>query len=65
VARLQEAPVLESTVELKAADGPMPVFVVHPERYGPHPVALVLMDGLGMRETPAVARDLPRAELQR
>jgi carboxymethylenebutenolidase len=28
----------------------MPVFVVHPERHGPHPVVLVMMDGLGMRE---------------
>ena len=41
---------LERTLKLDAPDGSMPVFVVHPERHGPHPVALVMMDGLGMRE---------------
>jgi carboxymethylenebutenolidase len=42
--------VQENTLALRAADGSMPVFVVHPERHGPHPVVLVMMDGLGMRE---------------
>jgi carboxymethylenebutenolidase len=41
---------LESIVKLQTPDGTMPVFSVHPERHGPHPVALVMMDGLGMRE---------------
>jgi carboxymethylenebutenolidase len=42
--------VLERTLVLKTPDGEMPTFIVHPERHGPHPVVLVVMDGLGMRE---------------
>jgi carboxymethylenebutenolidase len=41
---------LERTLSLQAPEGSMPTFVVHPERHGPHPIVLVMMDGLGMRE---------------
>ena len=41
---------LERTLTLQTPDGRMPTFVVHPERDGPHPVVLLMMDGLGMRE---------------
>lgn len=35
---------------IATGDGTMPTFVVHPERGGPHPVVLFLMDAPGMRE---------------
>lgn len=41
---------LERTLALRTSEGSMPTFLVHPERHGPHPVVLVMMDGLGMRE---------------
>ncbi len=41
---------IERTVPIATGDGSMPTFVVHPERNGPHPVILFLMDAPGMRE---------------
>jgi carboxymethylenebutenolidase len=41
---------IERTESLKTADGSMCVFVAHPDGAGPFPVAIQLMDGLGMRE---------------
>lgn len=41
---------IEKTVAVTTADGSMETFVVHPERHGPHPVVLFLMDAPGMRE---------------
>lgn len=44
------AAMIERTVDIDTADGAMATFVVHPERGGPHPVVLFLMDAPGMRE---------------
>ena len=41
---------IEQTVEIPTPAGAIPSFIVHPERDGPHPVVLVLMDGSGVRE---------------
>lgn len=41
---------IEQFVDIKTPDGTMTTFVVHPEREGPHPVVLFLMDAPGMRE---------------
>ena len=41
---------IEQTVSVATTDGDMATFVVHPERDGPHPVVLFLMDAPGMRE---------------
>ncbi len=41
---------IEQTVSIATGDGSMPTFIVHPERGGPHPVVLFLMDAPGMRE---------------
>ncbi len=48
---------IERTVDLTTRDGVMVTFVVHPERDGPHPVVLFLMDAPGMREE---IRDMSR-----
>ncbi len=41
---------IEQFVDIATPDGQMNTFVVHPERDGPHPVVLFLMDAPGMRE---------------
>ncbi|MDH3678372.1 MAG: dienelactone hydrolase family protein [Acidimicrobiia bacterium] len=41
---------IEHFVDLTTPDGTMTTFVVHPERDGPNPVVLFLMDAPGMRE---------------
>lgn len=41
---------VEQQIEVVTPDGSMPTFIVHPEREGPFPVVLVMMDGLGFRE---------------
>lgn len=41
---------IEQTANIATGDGTMATFVVHPERGGPHPVVLFLMDAPGMRE---------------
>jgi carboxymethylenebutenolidase len=48
---------IEQQIDVKTQDGAMPTFIVHPEREGPFPVVLVLMDGLGIREA---LRDVAR-----
>jgi carboxymethylenebutenolidase len=47
----------ERRVEITAEDGRIPTFVAWPDGEGPFPVALVLMDGMGIREE---LRDLTR-----
>ena len=47
----------EKTIELATADGDMTTFVVHPERGGPHPLVIFLMDAAGIREE---LRDMAR-----
>ena len=41
---------IEQMTDVATPDGKMPTFIVHPEREGPFPVVLVMMDGLGFRE---------------
>ena len=41
---------IEKTIPIITDDGSMSTFIVHPERDGPHPVVLFLMDAPGMRE---------------
>ena len=41
---------IEKTEAIATADGTMSTFITHPERSGPHPVVLFLMDAPGMRE---------------
>ena len=48
---------IEKFVDIETTDGAMTTFVVHPDREGPHPVVLFLMDAPGMREE---IRDMAR-----
>ena len=48
---------IEKFVDIETDDGTMRTFVVHPERNGPWPVVLFLMDAPGMREE---IRDMSR-----
>ncbi|MGI9615473.1 MAG: dienelactone hydrolase family protein [Acidimicrobiales bacterium] len=48
---------IEKFVDIETSDGAMNTFVVHPERHGPSPVVLFLMDAPGMREE---IRDMSR-----
>src|SRR5438045_3836606 len=48
---------IEHETEIATADGRMSVFVVHPERNGPHPLVLFYMDAPGIREE---LRDMAR-----
>src|SRR6185503_14940719 len=48
---------IEKTVEIETADGRTTTFIVHPERDGPHPVILFLMDAPAIREE---LRDMAR-----
>ncbi len=41
---------IETTQDISTRDGAMETFIVHPERHGPHPVVLMLMDAPGIRE---------------
>ncbi len=41
---------IEKTMPIPTGDGAMSTFIVYPERGGPHPVVLFLMDAPGMRE---------------
>jgi carboxymethylenebutenolidase len=41
---------IEKTVPIATGDGSMATFIVQPERSGPYPVVLFLMDAPGMRE---------------
>jgi carboxymethylenebutenolidase len=48
---------IERQVEIGTPDGPMNTFICHPERNGPHPVIIFLMDAPGIREE---LRDMAR-----
>ncbi len=48
---------LETTQDLITRDGAMETFIVRPERNGPHPAVLMLMDAPGIREE---LRDMAR-----
>ena len=41
---------IEQTIDIDTRAGTMETFVCHPERHGPHPVILFLMDAPGVRE---------------
>ena len=41
---------IEQTLDIDTGEGAMETFVVHPERGGPHPAVLMLMDAPGIRE---------------
>lgn len=41
---------IEQTVDINTAEGPMETFICRPERHAPHPVVLFLMDAPGVRE---------------
>ena len=48
---------IEQTLEVPLSDGTSTTFIVHPERDGPHPLILFLMDAPGIREE---LRDMAR-----
>lgn len=48
---------IERQLDIPTVDGPMTTFIVHPERHGPHPVILFLMDAPAIREE---LRDMAR-----
>jgi carboxymethylenebutenolidase len=49
--------VIERQIEIQTEDGQMNTFICHPERLGPHPAVLFLMDAPGIREE---LRDMAR-----
>jgi carboxymethylenebutenolidase len=49
--------VIEQTIDITTEDGAMETFVCHPERGGPHPAVMLLMDAPGVREE---LRDMAR-----
>lgn len=48
---------IEQTLDIQTRDGAMESFICHPERHGPHPAILMLMDAPGIREE---LRDMAR-----
>ena len=48
---------IEATVDITTADGSMETFICRPERGGPYPAVLFLMDAHGIREE---LRDMAR-----
>lgn len=48
---------IEATLDIPTRDGAMETFLCHPERHGPHPAVLLLMDAPGIREE---LRDMAR-----
>lgn len=48
---------IERQIEIKTEDGQMNTFICHPERLGPHPAVIFLMDAPGIREE---LRDMAR-----
>jgi carboxymethylenebutenolidase len=48
---------IEQTIDIPTKDGAMETFVCHPERGGPHPAVLLLMDAHGIRDE---LRDMAR-----
>ncbi|MFA7505502.1 MAG: dienelactone hydrolase family protein [Burkholderiaceae bacterium] len=41
---------IEMSVDIPTPDGAMNSYIFHPERDGPHPVVILYMDALGLRE---------------
>ena len=41
---------IEMSVDIPTADGAMNAYIFHPDRDGPHPVVILYMDALGLRE---------------
>jgi|KBSSwiStaDraftv2_1062776.scaffolds.fasta_scaffold91900_1 carboxymethylenebutenolidase len=41
---------IEQTVDVPTSAGATATFIAHPEREGPHPLVMVFMDAIGMRE---------------
>jgi dienelactone hydrolase len=41
---------IERQIEIQTTDGRMNTFICHPERLGPHPAVIFLMDAPGIRE---------------
>jgi carboxymethylenebutenolidase len=41
---------IERRIEIDTQDGRMNTFICHPERSGPHPAIIFLMDAPGIRE---------------
>src|SRR5258708_16610838 len=52
-----DSTMIEATLDLATADGAMETFLCRPERGGPHPAVLLLMDAPGIREE---LRDMAR-----
>src|SRR5207237_5224342 len=50
-------PMIEQTLDIATEDGAMETFICHPERGGPYPAVLLLMDAPGIREE---LRDMAR-----
>ena len=48
---------IEQTLDIATKDGAMETFICHPERGGPYPAVLLLMDAPGIREE---LRDMAR-----
>ena len=48
---------IEHEIDLPTRAGAMPTFIAHPERGGPHPAVLLLMDAPGVRDE---LRDMAR-----
>ena len=48
---------IETILDIRTKDGAMESFICRPEREGPHPVVLFLMDAPGIREE---LRDMAR-----
>jgi carboxymethylenebutenolidase len=48
---------IERQIEIQTEDGQMNTFICHPERLGPHPAVIFLMDAPGIREE---LRDMAR-----
>ena len=48
---------IEKTLDINTGDGAMETFICHPERGGPHPAVLFMMDAPGIRDE---LRDMAR-----
>jgi carboxymethylenebutenolidase len=51
------SPLIETILDVRTKDGAMESFICRPEREGPHPVVLFLMDAPGIRDE---LRDMAR-----
>src|SRR4029077_14086224 len=41
---------IDQTLDIATKDGAMETFITHPDRDGPHPVVMLMMDAPGIRE---------------